>query len=78
MKLAVNKMPGHIPGGGFHYLLHPIAMQSAEEAALFELMGYVILDIADDAKGERLLRQAQAALQHQVEVAVLTEEELKK
>lgn len=77
IKLAVNKMPGHIPGGGFHYLLHPIAMMSDQEAEIFKLMGYVIIEVPGE-KATELLKEANAALKHQVEVAILTEQALKK
>jgi len=72
MKLAVKKEPGFIPGGGFHYMMHPMKFESDQQAAVYELMGYNIVTV-DEATGERLLEQARAALSHQVEVAYLTE-----
>lgn len=74
-KLAVRKEPGIIPGGGYHYMLHPIAMKSDQEAAIFETIGYVIIEV-DDAHAAKLLDNARAAINHQVEVAVLTEKAL--
>lgn len=74
MKLAVRKEPGSIPGSGFHYMLHPFIMQSDVEAAIFDSMGYHIIEVETD-KGERLLKQAQAALNHQIEIAVITEQQ---
>lgn len=72
MKLAVRKEPGIIPGSGFHYMLHPMAMATDQEAAIFEMIGHTILDVDDDM-GKRLLESARLALAHQVEVATLTE-----
>ncbi len=72
MTLAVRKEPTSVPGGGFHYALHPIAVESGAQAAVFELMGYIIIEV-DEAVGERLLRHAISALEHQIEVAVLAE-----
>jgi hypothetical protein len=67
--LAIRKEEGRIPGGGFHYLTHPIEIP-APEAPLWDLMGYELIEL-DREKGERLLREASAALVHQVEVAYL-------
>lgn len=72
MKIAVRKEEGGIPGGGFHYMLHPIQMRCEQEAAIFGLMGYHVIGV-DDAKGTRLLQEANAALRHQVEVACLVD-----
>jgi len=76
VKLAVRKEQGSVPGGGFHYMLHPLKMNTAVEAALFELMGYVIIQV-DPELASKLLLEAREALNHQVRVAVLTEETLK-
>lgn len=76
MKLAVKKDHGSIPGGGFHYMLHPMKLEPEEmQAAVFELMGYHIIDV-DEPTGERLIASARAALNHQIEVATLTERAL--
>jgi hypothetical protein len=72
MKLAVKKEPGIIPGSGFHYMLHPMAMQSDQEAAVFELMGHIILDVSED-QGKPYLEEARKALNHQVKIAFLTD-----
>jgi hypothetical protein len=72
MKLAVRKEPGTVPGGGFHYMLHLMAMESDAQAAVFEMIGYQITEVGDD-EGARLLRDAGKALFHQVEVAWLVE-----
>lgn len=75
IKLAVRKEEGSIPGGGYHYMLHPMAMTSKEEAEIFALMGHVILEV-DRCQGERLLDDARVALRNQCQVAVLTEQAL--
>lgn len=75
MKLAVMKMPGHIPGGGFHYCLVPKRLESDSEAAIWQLMGHTVIEVSAEV-GERLLASAVAALNHQVEVAYLTEKAL--
>jgi hypothetical protein len=67
--LAVRKEEGRIPGGGFHYLTHPIAIPEVE-IMLWNLMGYELIEV-DDEKGTRLLKEATVALRHQVEVAYL-------
>lgn len=72
MKLAVRKEQGAIPGGGFHYMLHIEPMPTAVEAAIFDKMGYIVVDVSDET-GARLLEQARAALLHQVEIAVLAD-----
>lgn len=80
MKLAVRKETGSVPGGGYHYMLMPFRLdgdQAIADPAIMELTGHVIIDVADDV-GERLLKSAGAALQHQYEVAILTEQEIKK
>lgn len=76
MKLAVRKEEGRVPGGGFHYLLAPIRFESDSHARLWELMGYIVIDV-DNVTGERLLAEAGAALKHQCEVAVITEDQLR-
>jgi len=75
MLLAVMKAEGHIPGGGYHYMLHPIALNNVEESKIFKLMGYIILEVPDE-KGKRLIIEANNAIIHQVEVARLTEHQL--
>jgi len=72
MRLAVRKEEGSVPGGGFHYLLHPIAMTSDAESEIFRLMGHIIIEV-DDGLGGRLLADAGCALRHQVEVACLVD-----
>lgn len=72
MKLAVRKEEGSIPGGGFHYMLHPLAMNSEFECAVFAQMGYIIFEVPDD-KGAQLIKAACAALSHQLEVAVFAD-----
>lgn len=76
MKLAVNKTPVHIPGGGFHYLLHPLEMRNQQEVNIFISLGYIIIEVPD-AKGDQLIESAQAALAHQLEVAAFTEAALR-
>lgn len=71
MKLALEKMPGHIPFGGDHYFLHPVKLDDAE-AEMYKIMGKQIIEVADD-HGERLLKESGAALRHQVEIAFLYE-----
>lgn len=72
MRLAVKKDPGSVVGGGFHYMLHPIAMRDLFEEGVYRQMGYIILQV-DDQKGERMLAEASKALCHQLEVAEVTE-----
>lgn len=72
MKLAVRKEEGRIPGGGFHYMLHPMAMTNDFEAECFKRMGHVIVEVPND-KGEQLLKAGRAALAHQMEIAVFTD-----
>lgn len=72
VKLAVRKEEGRIPGGGFHYMLHPMIMESDFEAECFERMGHVIIEVPKE-KGEQLVKAACAALAHQMEVAVFTD-----
>lgn len=71
MQLAVRKDVGGVPGGGFHYMLHPIAM-GPHEGEIFALMGYHIIDVGP-ARGARLLAESVAALRSQIEVAYLVE-----
>lgn len=75
MKLVVMKMPGHIPHGGFHYCVVPKRMEDANEHLLWELQGHVVVEVSEE-HGERLLKEAGAALCHQIEVATLTEKKL--
>lgn len=72
MKLAVRKDEGSVPGGGFHYFLHPIEMQSNVEAQLFGVMGYVLIEVEEE-RGKALLTEAREALRHQVDVAYLVD-----
>lgn len=74
MKLAIRKEEGSIPLSGFHYMVHPVRL-SEGEAQLFDLIGYIVVEVEDDL-GVRLLNEAGAALRHQVEVALLTEKKL--
>lgn len=72
MKLAVVKdISGSNPMGGFHYLLMPV-MLTDQSAPLWEGMGHTIIEVEEE-HGKRLLQAAGAALQHQMEIAVLTE-----
>lgn len=71
MKLAIRKDEGSIPGGGFHYMLHPFAVEEGCEG-FWRVIGYVVVDVPDP-EGQRLLKQAGEALRHQVEVAFLCE-----
>ena len=70
MRLAVRKEEGRIPGGGFHYLLHPLEVAPGQEEKIYASIGYNIVDVPD-ATGARLLSEACAALRHQMEVAHL-------
>jgi len=72
MKLAVRKDPSSIPLGGFHYLLFPMKMDSDDQAAFFELLGHIVIEVPDE-RGEILLNQAKEALRHQLEIATLAE-----
>lgn len=72
MKLAVRKETGEIPGSGFHYFLLPIKLESDFQAAAFEQMGHIIIEVDAD-KAEALLDQARLALRHQIEIAHLAE-----
>lgn len=71
MKLAVRKDEGSVPGGGYHYNVHPMKMRDDFEAAVYQQMGYVIIDIHDH-DGTKLITDARLALKHQLEVAQLT------
>lgn len=71
MRLAVRIEEGRIPGGGYHYMLHPMEVSDAE-APLWAGMGYVLTEV-DEARGRRLLQEAGAAIRHQVEIAVLVD-----
>lgn len=77
MKLAVRKEPGSVPGGGFHYMLFPMKMESDAQCEIFKLMGHIIIEVAEEI-GEALLQAAIAALNHQIQVAVLTDAAEKK
>lgn len=72
MKIAVKKEVGSVPGGGFHYMLHPIKMQGDFEAQIYEQIGYIVFDVID-SEGERMLLEAGSALKAQLEVAYATE-----
>lgn len=72
MKLAINKRPDYIPTAGFHYMLHPMAMRDEQEANIFGVMGYIIIEVPEN-KGDQLLRSARLALAHQVEIAVFAD-----
>lgn len=72
MKLAIRKEEGSIPMGGYHYNLVPLKFESDREASLWGLLGYIIIEVTEE-EGLRLLREAGAALRHQVEVAFITE-----
>lgn len=78
MKLAVRKDEGSIPGAGFHYMLMPLRLEGPNKVAdadILALTGHVIIEVSDEV-GERLLKEAVAALNHQVEVATLAEKAL--
>jgi len=73
MKLAVRKdTSGTVPMGGFHYMLHPLKMDTGFEANLYQMMGYITIEVEQE-KGQQLLEAAREALAHQMEVAILTE-----
>lgn len=74
MKLAVRKEPGHIPGSGFHYHLMPFKIETDAQATIYEHMGLISIEVPDEV-GLRLLKEAAAALLHQVEIAILAEKE---
>lgn len=76
MKLAVRKDEGSVPGGGYHYMLMPKKFEDERETQIWQMMGHIIIEVPDE-HGERLLTQAGAALNHQMEVAVLTEKAIK-
>lgn len=77
MKLAVKKdTSAENPLAGYHYMLMPVLMESDQMAALWALMGHTIIEV-DEERGLRLLKAAGAALQHQVEVAYLTEKAIR-
>lgn len=72
MLLAVRKEEGRIPGGGFHYLLMPMQIESDFQAECFRLMGHIIIEVPDQ-EGERLIKDAGKSIHHQCEVAVYTD-----
>lgn len=75
VKLALSRLPGHIPGGGFHYKLFPMAMDDPTthcHSEIFALMGYTILEVGK-VQAEKMLEAARASLQHEVEVAYMFE-----
>lgn len=72
IKLAVRKEPGIIPGSGFHYMLFPMAMQHDFEAACFQQMGYIVIEVPE-TEGKALLEAGRAALRHQMEIAVIAD-----
>lgn len=75
MKLAVRKdTSGTVPMGGYYYMLHPFEMESVFQEKTFKQMGHLIIEV-DDKEGARLLKEAAAALNHQIEVAILTEKQ---
>lgn len=76
MILAVRKEEGSVPGGGFHYMLHPMEI-TPQERPIWELMRYVVFEVEEE-KGKRLLDGARKALANQMEVALATELALKK
>ena len=53
-------------------MLHPIRLESEAHAEIFKLMGYCVIEVGDE-RGEQLLRDACAALKHQVEIAYLVD-----
>lgn len=77
MILAVRKDVGGIPGGGFHYMLHPFAMADEREAQIFQMMGYNIIYVTI-SKGEELLKEAIAALNHQLDIAERVESSIER
>lgn len=75
-KLAVMvDFSGKVPLGGNHYMLFPKKL-GVQESEIFRLMGYEIIEV-DEIEADRLIDQAGAALNHQVEVAVLVETQKK-
>ncbi len=71
MKLAVRKEEGQIHGAGYHYFLAPHRL-TEPDAAMWGLLGWHIVEV-DDARGERLIREAGEALRHQFEIACLAD-----
>lgn len=74
MKIAVRKEEGRMPGGGFHYMTHPIPMTDDFEAECFRQMGHVVIEVPDP-KGQQLIQSAKQALLHQLEIAVFVDAE---
>lgn len=72
--VAIRKDEGSIPGSGFHYMMMPMKMESPFQAYTYSRMGFKILELEDDI-AERLLKESNAALVHQIEVANFTEDE---
>jgi hypothetical protein len=73
MKLAVMKdESSRVPGGGYHYNLHPFEMRDEFECKVYQQMGYIIIEV-EDLRGKELIKQAKDALNHQVNVAVLAD-----
>jgi hypothetical protein len=77
VKLAAKKDGGELQGmGGYHYMLHPIAIGDGDgttrEPEFWTLIGYHVIEV-DEVKGARLLKEAAAALSHQIEVAFLVD-----
>lgn len=57
-------------------MLHPIECDDLQ-AKVFKLMGYVIVEVDGDT-AKRLVNAARDAMLHQLEVAAITEEAIKK
>ena len=76
MKLAFRKEPAAIPMN-YHYFLHIMPITCDTEAAIYETIGYVVIEV-EDTKANRLLEASRAALNHQVEIAYIVEKELQK
>lgn len=72
MKVALMKAPGHIEGAGSHYFVHPHEMRSEAEAQVFTVLGYKVVDV-DVVGGTKLVKDALAAMEHQMTVAKLFE-----
>lgn len=70
MKLAIKKEEGSVPGGGFHYMLHPFEVD--QPADFWRQIGYVVVDVPEE-QGQRLLQEARQAMRYQLEIAYLCE-----
>lgn len=72
IKLAIRKEPSAIPGAGFHYFLHPLELGNEQEAELFTLTGYIVVEV-EAVEAKKLLQNAVTAIHHQLRIAALAE-----